>query len=424
MRTVADHLAAVLDAARPVPALDAVLADAAGCVLAEDVVSGHDVPLFAVAACDGYAVRSADVGLPGPGPAPEVVLPVVEDVQVAAPEPLRLVPGAAALIAAGAPVPAGADAVVPLDRTDRGRARVALRGGVEPGDHLRPAGADVPVGSTVITAGTRLGARHLSVAAAVGRSRLRVHPRPRVVVLTVGDELVEPGRPSGAGTRPDANGHALAAAARDAGASPVRVGPVPDERGGLREAIADQLVRADLMLLTGGLSPGPWDTVTDVLAPLGTVRFDHVAMTPGDRQGFGTVRVTDEATDLVHPGGLGTGGVGVPLFALPGHPVAAMVSYEVFVRPALRAMGGHTDVYRPSVRAAVARPLVSPAGRRHFVPARLSGSPADGYVVDPVGDPSAISLGQLAAANALMVVGEDTTRVRAGDSLACLVLES
>jgi len=244
------------------------------------------------------------------------------------------------------------------------------------------------------------------------------------VVLTVGDELVEPGRTASPGRRPDANGHALVAAARDAGASAVRVGPVPDERGGLREVIADQLVRADLVLITGGLSPGPWDTVTDVLAPLGTVRFDHVAMTPGDRQGFGTVQVADEATDLVHPGGLGGAGVGVPIFALPGHPVSAMVSYEVFVRPALRAMGGHSGVYRPSVRAAVARPLLSPAGRRHFVPARLTGSPADGYLVDPVGDPSTVSLAQLAAANALMVVGEDTTRVRAGDSLACLVLES
>ncbi|MDO8106772.1 molybdopterin molybdotransferase MoeA [Isoptericola sp. b441] len=423
MRTVADHLAAVLDAARPVPALDVVLADAAGCVLAEDVVAGRDVPVLAVAGCDGYAVRTTDVGVPGPGPTAEVTLPVVEDVPVTTPEPLRLIPGASALVAAGAPVPAGADAVVPLERTDRGRARVAIRGGAEPGENLRAAGSDVPVGARVLAAGTRLAARHLAVAATVGRSRLRVHPRPRVVVLTVGDELVEPGRPVPRGRRHDADGHALAAAARDAGAMPVRVGPVPDERGALREVIADQLVRADLMLITGGLSAGPWDTVTDVLAPLGTVRFDHVAMTPGDRQGFGTVRVTEDSTDLVHPGGLGSGGTGVPLFAVPGHPVAAMISYEVFVRPALRAMGGHADVYRSSLRAAVARPLQSPAGMRHFVPARLSGSPTEGYVVDPVGDPSEPSIVGLASANALMVVGEDTTRVRAGDSLPCLVLE-
>jgi molybdopterin molybdotransferase len=424
MRSVADHLAAVLDAARPVPALDVVLADAQGCVLAEDVVAAHDVPLFAVAACDGYAVRSSDVGVPGLGAVAEVVLPVIEDVRVTAPEPLRLVPGASAMVAAGAPVPAGADAVVPLERTDRGRARVVVRGGAEPGDHLLPAGQDVAVGTTVLTRGSRLAARHLAVAAAVGRSRLRVHPRPRVVVLTIGDELVEPGRPTPRGSRHDVNGHALTAAAIDAGASALRVGPLSDERGALREVIADQLVRADLLILTGGLSEGPWDTVTDVLAPLGTVRFDQVAMTPGDRQGFGTVRVTDDMTDLVHPGGLGTGGTGVPLFALPGHPVAALVSYEVFVRPALRAMGGHAVVYRPSVRAAVARPLLSPVGRRHFVAATLTGSPTEGYVADPIGDPGEASLGALAAANALLVVGEDTTRVRAGDALACLVLES
>ncbi|MCV2395782.1 molybdopterin molybdotransferase MoeA [Actinotalea sp. M2MS4P-6] len=423
MRSVADHLAAVLDAARPVAALDVVLADAEGCVLAEDVHAPHDVPGFTVAACDGYAVHASDVGLRGPGPASEVTLPVVEDVAVTAPEPLRLVAGAAALVAAGAPVPAGADAVVPLDRTDRGRARVVIRGGAEPGENLRPAGHDVPVGATVLTRGTRLAARHLAVAAAVGRGRLAVHPRPRVVVMTVGDELAEPGRAARPGTRPDANGHALAAAARDAGASALRVGPVGDERGGLREAIADQLVRADLLVLTGGLSPGPWDTVADVLAPLGTVRFDQVAMAPGGRQGFGTVRVLDDATDLLHPGGLGTGGSGVPLFALPGDPVAALVCYEVFVRPALRAMGGHSDVYRPSLRAAVARPISSPAGLRQFVPARLSGSPSEGYVVDPLGGAGDPSLAGLSAANALLVVGEDTTRVRAGDTLACLVLD-
>lgn len=422
MRTVAEHLAAVLDAARPVPPLDVVLADAEGCVLAEDVVAGHDLPVYAVAACDGYAVRVSDVGDAGLGPAAEVSLPVVEDVPVTTPEPLRLVHGAAALVAAGAPVPAGADAVVPLERTDRGRARVVVRGGARPGEHLRAPGVDVAVGATVLAQGTRLGARHLAVAAEVGRSRVRVHPRPRVVVCSVGDELIDPGRPAQPGRRHDVNGHALAAAARDAGATALRVGPLADDRAALREAIADQLVRADLLVLTGGLSAGPWDTVADVLAPLGTVRFDQVAMTPGGRQGFGTVRAVDDVEDLHHPGGLGAGGTGVPLFALPGTPVAALVSYEVFVRPALRAMGGHSDVYRPSVRAAVTRPMASTPGRREFVPVTLTGSPADGYLADPVGD--AGSLGSLAAANALLVVAEDITRVRAGDALACLLLDS
>lgn len=404
MRSVHDHLAAVLDAARPVPPLDVVLADAAGCILAEDVTAPHDVPPWPVAACDGYAVRAEDVGPRGPGRVPDVALAVVDDARVTAGAPLRLVAGTAVLVAAGAPVPIGADAVVPAERTDRGRARVLLRGGVDPGENIRPLGHDLPAGEVVLETGVRLGARHLSVAAAMGRGRLRVHPAPRVVVVTVGDELVEPGRRRSDGSVHDALGHALVAAAQDAGATAVRVGPVGDDRVLLREVIEDQLVRADLLVLTGGLSAGPWDTVPDVLAPLGTVRFDQVALTPGGRQGFGTVE-------------------GVPVVALPGLPLEALVAYEVFVRPALRTMGGYTELFRPSVRAAATRPWAVPGGVRQFVPATLVGSPTDGYVVTPVGDPSAPALGGLSRANALAVVGEDTTVVRAGDTLACLVLE-
>ncbi|WP_024285456.1 gephyrin-like molybdotransferase Glp [Cellulomonas sp. KRMCY2] len=443
MRSVSDHLTAVLAAARPVSPLDVVLADSAGCILAEDVTAPFDVPSWTVAGCDGYAVLAADVGLPGPGRSPDVQLPVVHDAPVTSAGPLRLVPGTAILVAAGAPLPHGADAVVPMERTDRGRARVLVHGGAEPGEHLRPVAQDATAGSVVLRSGIRLGARHLALAAAIGRGRLRVHPAPRVVVVSVGDELVEPGRRRADGGVFDADGHALAAAVKDTGAAAVRVGPVGDDRAALREILADQLVRADLLVLTGGLSAGPWDTVTDVLAPLGSVRFDQIAMTPGRRQGFGTVRQDDDVADRgglhgqgsAHATGLGSApgptaagaGVdrpgGIPVFALPGHPVAAIVSFEVFVRPALRAMAGHTDLFRPSVRAAVTTPWASPAGRRQFVPATVSGSPTEGYLVTPVGDPSTVSLSALAGANALAVVGEDTTLVRVGDPLVCLVLE-
>ena len=434
MRSVSDQLAAVLAAARPVSPLDVVLADADGCILAEDVTAPQDVPAWAVAGCDGYAVRSADVGTRGPGAVPDTTLPVVHDAPVTATAAMRHVPGTAILVAAGAPMPHGADCVVPVEQTDRGRAQVLVRGGAEPGEHIRPAGQDAPAGEVVLHAGTRLASRHLAVAAAMGRGRLRVHPAPRVVVVSVGDELVEPGRTRRDGTTFDADGHALAAAVKGTGASAVRVGPVSDDRAHLREVLADQLVRADLLVITGGLSAGPWDTVTDVLAPLGTVRFDQVAMTPGRRQGFGTVRAADEETDgfvgasgAGARDGLGVGDEGspggVPVFALPGHPVAALISFEVFVRPALRAMAGHADLFRPSLRAAVTRPWASPAGRREFVPATVTGSPSQGYVVTPVGEPGQVSLRALAGANALAVVGEDTTLVRAGDSLACLVLE-
>lgn len=400
MRTVHEQLAAVLDAARPVAPLDVVLADAAGAILAEDVTAEVPVPEVDVAAHDGYAVRAVDVG----GSVDAVPLPVVQDALVHERSPQRLVGTTAIRVASGAPVPVGADAVVPRSRTDRGEARVAVRGGARPGEGVRPAGSDIPAGAVVLRAGLRLTARHLAAAAAVRRSRLRVHPAPRVVVVTVGDELAEPGRGRRPGAVPDSVGHALAAAVQETGAVAVRVGPVGDDHATLREVLQDQLVRADLLLVVGGIGDGPWDTVTDVLAPLGTVRFDQVAMTPGQRHGSGTVD-------------------GVPVLALPGHPVAALVGFEVFVRPALRAMAGYGELFRPSVRAAVARPFASPPGVRQFVPVALVGGPVDGYTATPVGDPATATLQGLAGANGLAVVGEETTVVRAGDTLACLVLE-
>ena len=262
----------------------------------------------------------------------------------------------------------------------------------------------------LLAAGERLGARQLSMAAAVGRARLRVHPTPRVVILSVGDELVDPGASTRPGTVRDANSHALATAVQDAGASAIRVGVVGDDRVRLRETLEDQLVRADLLLTTGGLSDTERDTVKDVLAPLGTVRFDHVAMSPGGRQGFGSV------------GGL-DGGDAVPIFALPGHPVAAHVSFEVFVRPALRAIAGRAELFRPSVPAVATHGWASPAGMRQFVPAHLVGSPGEGYTVTPVGDPAEVSLHALSRANALAVVPEDGALVRPGDRVHCIVLE-
>ncbi|MDQ0424518.1 molybdopterin molybdotransferase MoeA [Cellulomonas iranensis] len=413
MRTVQDHLAAVLAAAAPVAPLDVVLHDATGCILAADVVASVDVPAVAVAARDGYAVAAHDTYASGAqGPA----LPVAHDLHAGSPAGLRHVGGTAVRVASGAPLPLGADAVVPVEETDRGQARVAFQRVATAGQHVRVAGADVRAGETVLTAGTRLGARQIALAAALGRGRLRVHPRPRVVLLSVGSELIEPTSAARPGTVFEADGHALEAAVRDAGATPVRVGAVPDELAALREALEDQLVRADLVVLTGGLSELAHDTVKDVLAPLGTVRLDQVAMTPGLRHGFGTVGA--HGLDVVDAGGRT-----VPLFALQGHPVAAQVSFEVFVRPALRAMAGHAELFRPSVAAVATEGWVSPPGLRQFVPASVLGSPDEGYRATPIGDPSAPSTTALAHANALAVVGEGDVAVHPGSVLHCLVLE-
>lgn len=411
MRSVQDHLAAVLAAVGPVAPLDVVLADAVGCILAADVVASVDVPALRLAERDGYAVAAQDTVLALDAGGAVQSMPVAHDVLAGATAPLRLAPGQAVRVASGAPLPTGADAVVPVEETDHGTARVSFQRIARAGQHIREVGSDVRSGDVLIGAGTRLGARQLAVAAALGRGRLRVHPTPRVVIVSIGDELVEPGSPPRDGSVYEADGHALEAAVRDTGAAARRVGIIGDERVALREALEDQLVRADLMLTTGGLSEYARDTVKDVLAPLGTVRFDNVAMTPGHRHGFGTVG-----------GGLGGDGA-VPIFALQGHPVAAQVSFEVFVRPALRAMAGHPELFRPSVTATATTGWTSPAGMRQFVPAVVVGSPDEGYQVTPVGDPSVVSVAALARANALAVVGEQDLAVRPGQRVHCLVLE-
>jgi molybdopterin molybdotransferase len=400
----------VLAAVGPVAPLDVVLADASGTILAEDLVAPAHVPAVPVAAYDGYAVATGDLRVPVPG-AP-VVVPVAHDVLAGDPSALRLAPGQAVRIASGGPLPGGADAVVPADDTDRGAVRVALYRLPVPGEGVRAAGADAIAGRVVLAAGTRLAARQLAVAAALGRGRLRVHPAPRVVIVSIGSELVEPGAPRRDGGVYEAAGHALEAAVRDTGATPVRVGVVTDDRAVLREALEDQLVRADVVVTTGGLSEYVHDTLADVLAPLGTVRFDQVAMAPGFRHGFGTVGGTEGGHDRA-----------VPLFALPGHPVAAQVAFEVFVRPALRAMAGHTDLFRPSVTARAEVAWSSPEGVRQFVPAAVLGTPTEGYRVTPVGDPAIWSIGALAQANALAVVGEQDTMIGVGQVVHCLVLE-
>lgn len=408
MRSIQDQLQAVLAAAQPVPSLDVVLSDAAGCVLAEEVVAPVSLPHRPEAAHDGYALAAASVAHATPGrPA---VLPVAHDVAASAAEPLRLAPGQAVRVSSGAPVPLDADVVVPVGYTDRGTARVEVHRVVPAGHGVRDAGADARAGDVVLGAGVRLGAPQIAIASALGLRRLRVHPRPRVVVLPVGDELVESGTPARAGQVHDANGPMLATAARAAGARAHRAVIAPDDRAALREAVEDQLVRADLLIVAGGLGEGPDDTVRDVLGPLGEVRFDHVAMSPGRQLGFGTVE----------PEGAGAP---VPVFALPGDPVAAILAFEVFVRPALRAIAGYGELFRATVSATATEPWTAPSGLRQFVPATLTGSPAAGYRVTPLGDPERPGLGALARANAFAVVGERTTRVSAGDVVHALVLD-
>ena len=409
MRSVAEFYQDCLSAVAQQPPLDVQLADAVSCVLAEDVEAPFDLPVADLAARDGYAVRSED--LAGARPDNELSLRVTEEIRAGDVNPAALVPGTAIRIASGAPMPAGADSVIALEFTDHGMAQVNVRTQPAVGENIRRKAEDVEEGEIVLRKGTRVGARQVALLAGVGRSRVYVHPRPRVVILSIGDEIVEPGEKARPGTVFDANGHALSTAITDAGAQTFRVAAVPDERHVLSETIEDQLVRADLILTTGGISHGSGDTVREVLSTLGTVRFDNIAAWPGHILGVGTV------------GGDDNGEGGTPIFCLPGDPVSAQVCFEVFVRPALRHMQGWTQLTRPSVKAAVDRSWYSPRGRREFVRVRLVGDPKTGYQAKVMGAPASLLLSALAESNALAIVPESTTNVHTGDMLQCLVLE-
>jgi molybdopterin molybdotransferase len=403
LKSVDAHLHDIMSVVKPLTGLDLTLADAHGCVLVEDVHASFPLPPFDNSAMDGYAVRSEDLRTASVG-AP-VVLPVVGDVAAGSTSPYTVQPGLCVRIMTGAAMPPGADAVVPLERTDGGIAQVTIGQPVEVGSCIRRAGEDALSGAEVLAAGTHLGATQLGLLAAVGRDRVQVRPRPRVVVLSTGSELVDPGQPLSRGQIPDANSALLTAAALEAGAIAYRVGIVPDEPGVLADTLEDQLIRADLIVTTGGVSVGAYDVVKDVLSRVGTVQFDRVAMQPGMPQGFGTI-----------------GPDKTPFFGLPGNPVSAYVSFEVFVRPALRRMLGVEPIARPVVRAPVTHPLRSPAGKRSFLRAWLAVE--DGaYTVRPVGGAGSHLIAALAASNALIVLPEDTTEVVAGEPVSVLLLE-
>jgi molybdopterin molybdotransferase len=403
VRSVEEHLQAVLAGVLPLSPLDVTLQDARGCVLAESVTAPWPLPPFDNASMDGYAVKVADVATATEG-AP-VTLDVIDDVPAGYRSTEVLREGTAIRIMTGAPIPEGAEAVIPVESTDAGMPTVRISRSVKMGDYIRLRGDDIALGELVSTAGTILGPREIALLAAVGRGRASVHPQPRVVVMSTGSELVEPGGQLLPGMISDSNGPTIAAAVQEAGAIAYRIGPIPDDPDIMLATLEDQLVRADLIITTGGVSAGAYDTVKAVLSRLGTVEFTKVAMQPGMPQGHGTLGPDD-----------------TPIFTLPGNPVSAYVSFEVFVRPVIRRMLGHQNIYRPVVRAVLAESLQSPAGKRQF--ARGSLSVEDGrYVVRPAGGQGSHMLGALAKSNALVVVPEDVTDLRAGSAVAVLRLD-
>jgi molybdopterin molybdotransferase len=401
--SVDEHLARIIDSIEPLPDFPQPLMETMGLSAAEDVVSTVALPSFDNSAMDGYAVRAADVATASEET--PVHLPVVGEIGAGQARLLALSPGTAAKIMTGAPVPDGADAVVPYEWTDRGVAQVRIIQPAEAGAHVRRAGEDVSEGDLLVEAGTVLGPRHLGLLASVGRATVRSRPRPRVVVLSTGSELREPGTDLGPDSIYDGNSWLLAAAARQAGAIAYRVGIVPDEPRAFLSALNDQLVRADLVVTSGGVSQGDFDVVKEALSPLGSVWFGPVAMQPGKPQGFGVV-----------------GEDQVPIFTLPGNPVSAYISFEMFVLPALRKLMGKAPYSRPTTRARLTHGVSSPAGRRQFLRGSFERG-RGGPTVSPVGGPGSHLIGGLADSNALIVVPEDTTSLPAGEMVQVLALD-
>ena len=401
LRSVDDHLAMILESLLPLPPIEVGLMDARGCILAEDVLAPWPLPAFDNSAMDGYAVQTGSVAIASRN-AP-VRLRVVDDIPAGTRPRATVGPGVASRIMTGAPMPYGADAVVRVEDTDAGMPAVAVFAPTRVGANVRRAGDDVPAGAVVLTTGTVMDARQAALAAAVGRARVAVHPRPRVVVLTTGSELVEPGRQLGPGMINDVNGIALTIAAADIGADVFRVGPVKDDPQVLSDVLEDQLVRADVIITTGGVSVGAYDTVKHVLSSLGTVEFVRVAMQPGMPQGYGRVG-------------------GVPIFTLPGNPVSAYVSFEVFIRPVLRRLLGYSEIYRQTVPASVTQAFDSPPGKRQFARGALMETP-DGFVFTPNFAQGSHQVGVLAQATGLAVVPESLAHVPAGTTVQVIRLD-
>ncbi|HVV30377.1 MAG TPA: gephyrin-like molybdotransferase Glp, partial [Mycobacteriales bacterium] len=319
---------------------------------------------------------------------------------------IRLQPGLSARIMTGAPIPPGTQAVVPLEWTDGGVTQVVITRAPDPGAYIRRAGEDLAKGAPVLSAGTVLGAAQIGLLAAAGRSRVMVHPRPRVIVLSTGSELVELGEPLGQAQIYDANSYALATACREAGAQAYRVGVVPDDPARLTEVLDDHLIQADAIVTSGGVSVGAYDVVKQVLRQVGSVRFHRVAMQPGMPQGFGVM-----------------GDDHIPVFALPGNPVSSLVSFEAFVRPALLRMAGAQQLHRALVPVVLAEAGRSPAGKRQYVRVRLASDPQRGVVATRIGGPGSHLMAAMAAANGLLIVPEDVTELAAGATGVAMVLD-
>nr|WP_210767819.1 gephyrin-like molybdotransferase Glp [Cellulomonas humilata] len=394
VRSLTEHRGAALALASPLPVVEVLLDDADGLVVADDLRTDEPLPRWDNSAMDGYAVRQADVvDLP-------TTLRVVADLPAGSADEPVVGPGTAARIMTGAPVPAGADTIVPVELTDAGTGTVLVREAPAAGVHVRRAGEDAVPGDVVVAAGTLLGPAAIAAVASLGRATVRVHRRPRVAVVSTGDELVPPGTPLRRGQLPDSNSWLLASAVRDAGGTPVRIGPVPDDVDALRSVLADLDGTVDAIVTSGGVSVGAYDVVKAALADDPGVEFLAVAVQPGKPQGLGRL-----------PGG-------TPIYTLPGNPVSSFASFEMFVRPAILRMRGLADVERPSMSAVADEGWTTPPGRAQLMPVRWVGP--DRVVRATARGSGSHLVARLALAEGLAVIPAEIDQVAAGDRVTVL----
>jgi len=392
VRPIPEVRAQILSTVRKTPTEKVPFQAALGRILADPVVAPLDVPSFSNSAMDGFAVRAEDVA------SPEAVLEIVEDVPAGQVATVTVGKGQAIKIMTGAPMPEGADTVVRVEDTEEGDGKVRIATAPPAGNSVRPPGGDVAAGSTVFSAGTRLSEAHVGVLATIGVVEPVVARRPRVAVMSTGDELVRPETEDlGPGLIRDSNRPMLLSLVAAAGAEPFDMGRIPDDADSMRAALGQAAAEADAIVTSGGVSMGEYDVIKMVLRDEADVDFFPVAMKPGKPQGFGTVG-------------------GTPFFGLPGNPVSVLVSFEQFVRPALLAMQGATALLRPRFTGVAGEDFRSDPAKEEFIRVRFAGGSPSPKVIQTGGSGSHVLSGAANAdAFAVMPVGVENTA--AGESV-------
>ena len=397
----------ILAAVKPLAPVSIGLAEAHGLVTAEDVASQVDVPGFDNSAFDGYALRASDVAAARADAAAS--LRVVGEVAAGRPGEVRVEAGTAARIMTGAPIPPGADAVLPFEDTDgvdwarrsgTGDGQVQVLEAAEVGENIRRRGGDVAAGDVVAPKGRLLDAAHIGVLASVDVTEVRVHRHARVAILPTGDEIVEVGEPMAPGQVRNSNAWGLTALAERYGAIVRRLPVAPDTEAGLRAAIR-QGRDADLLVTIGGVSMGDYDLVRNVIASAGRMGFWQINMRPGKPLAFGEIE-------------------GTPVIGLPGNPVSSMVCFELFVRPALLKLMGHGNLENPMVRPRALEPMRSSAGKRTYVRVTVRRDGGE-LVCAPAGEQDSFRLTSMTQGNGLAVVPEGAV-IQAGDPVSVIAL--